>query len=65
MRNQESIKVTANQNKKTFTIRKYINGEIFAKYRTITMNIEEFESNEFNTENDWKQFMKTDDYYKV
>ena len=29
------------------------------------MNKIEFESEEMNTENDWKQFLKTDEYYKV
>jgi len=55
----------ANKVNRTFTIRKFVDGELFAKYRTIPMNREEFESNEFNTENDWSQFLKTDDYYRV
>ena len=61
----ETIKATANQSKRTFTIRKYIDGKLFAKYRTIQMSQEEFDSEEMNTENDWKQFLKSDDYYKV
>lgn len=61
----ETIKVSANQNKRTFTIKKYIDGKLFAKYRTIQMTQEEFESEEMNTENDWKQFLKSDDYYAV
>ncbi len=61
----ETIKVAANQSKRTFTIRKYINGKLFAKYRTTGMSQEEFDSEEMNTENDWKQFLKSDDYYRV
>jgi len=58
----KTIRVTANQKKKLFTIRKYTNGKISAKYRTLHMNTEEFESNEHNTDNDWVQFLKTDNY---
>jgi hypothetical protein len=66
MRNStETIKVTANQSKRTFTIRKYIDGKFFSKYRTIEMNQEEFDTEEMNTENDWKIFLKSDDYYTV
>ena len=55
------MKVTANYSKKTFTIRK--NG---LKYRTLFMSTEEFNEELRNTENDWKQFLKTSDaYYKV
>ena len=61
----ETIKVTPNYSKRTFTIRKYINGKLFAKYRTIEMSQEEFDSEERNTENDWNQFLSSDDYYKV
>ena len=61
----KNLITTANQAKRTFTIRQFVDGELFAKYRTITMNREEFDSNEFNTENDWSQFLKTDDYYRV
>jgi len=61
----ETLKVTANQSKRTFTIRKYINDKFFAKYRTISMSKSEFNSCEYNTENDWKQFLKSDDYYNV
>ena len=62
---KETIKVKANQRLRTFTIRKYINEKLFVKYRTIQMSQEEFDSEEMNTENDWKQFLKSDDYYKV
>jgi len=63
MKVTETIKVSANQSKRTFTIRKYIGGKLFAKYRTIEMNKREFDSEEMNTENDWKQFLKSNDYY--
>jgi len=61
----ETIKVKSNKSNRTFTIRKYIGSKLFAKYRTIEMSQEEFENEEMNTENDWKQFLKSDDYYKA
>ena len=60
-----TIKATANQSKRTFTLRCYVDGKMYAKYRTTQMSQEEFDSEEFNTENDWQQFLKTDNYYKV
>jgi len=66
MKNQiETIKVRANQNDLTFTIKKYINRKLSVKYRTIKMTKDEFDSEEMNTESDWKQFLKSDDYYVV
>lgn len=65
MKTKETIKVTANYQHKTYTIRKFIDGKLFAKYRTTKMSEPEFFSNEMNTENDWKQFLKSDDYYLV
>jgi hypothetical protein len=62
---KEAITAKANQSARTFTIRKYANGKLISKYRTIPMSIEEFESCENNTENDWKQFLKSNDYYQV
>jgi len=62
---KETIKVKANQRLRTFTIRKYINEKLFVKYRTIELNQDEFDGKEMNTENDWKQFLKSDDYYIV
>lgn len=57
----ESIKVTPNYSKRTFTIRKD-----YAKYRTIQMSKDEFENCEFMTGQDWQHFLNsTDDYYKV
>ena len=64
-RKKETIKVTANQSKRTFTIRKtYVDGSK-VKYRTSTMNQQEFDIEEMNTENDWMQFLKSDDYYRI
>ena len=64
MKNQ-TIKVTANESVRTFTIRTYVNGKLNAKYRTIKLSKEEFESEGNNTENDWLQFLKSSDYYLV
>ena len=61
----ETIKATVNQSKRTFTIRKYVDGKIFAKYRTNQLSQDEFDSCEMNTENDWKYFLRSDDYYRV
>jgi len=60
-----SIKVTADQNRRHFTIRTYVNGTLLAKYRTIPLNRNEFRSEENNTERDWFQFLKGPDYYLV
>lgn len=61
------IKVTSNKTLKVFTIRKYeMSGKakiLIAKYRTNPMSIEEFEDLECNTENDWKQFLRTSQDY--
>lgn len=63
---KKTIKTTANYSKKTFTIRCYDNGKLYAKYRTNAMNQDEFNTEEFNTENDWQNFLKTSmDYYQV
>jgi hypothetical protein len=52
------IKVTPNYSKRTFTIRK--NG---IKYRTGKFSIDEFEELEMNTNNDWVNWMKRENYY--
>ena len=64
MRNSK-IKVKTNQRKRHFTIREYSGGELIAKYRTYRMTVQEFDSAEFCTKNDWFQFLKTDEYYIV
>jgi CRISPR/Cas system CSM-associated protein Csm4 (group 5 of RAMP superfamily) len=59
------IKVTPNYSKRTFTIRKNYSDGQKVKYRTIQFNQDEFNSELMNTENDWKQFLKSNDYYRV
>lgn len=61
----QTIVVKANQSKRTFTINTYVNGKFSEKYRTIKFSKEEFSENEYNTENDWKEFLKGSDYYSV
>ena len=55
------LKVKPNKFKRTFTIRKYQRGRVIAKYRTNQFTIDEFEEMEYNTENDWKDYMKNND----
>lgn len=54
------FKISSNKSDRTFTIK--VDGSV---YRTNRMSHEEFNSELNNTGNDWAQFMKTDDYYKV
>ena len=54
----------SNQSKRTFTIRKIVDGILVSKFRTYEMNEDEFEENEMNTENDWKNFLKSDNYFE-
>jgi hypothetical protein len=62
----ETIKVTPNRSNRTFTIRTYHNGKLFAKYRTYQVSRDEFNSDLYNTENDWSYYLRTvDNYYKV
>ena len=67
MKNSTStIEVKANQSARTFTIRKTYSDGSKVKYRTVQMVQSEFDSEEMNTENDWRQFLNaTNDYYKV
>lgn len=62
---KETITVTPNYSKRTFTIRKTYEDGSKVKYRTIQLDQEEFDTELMNTENDWKQFLKSDDYYRV
>ena len=63
---KEAIKVSANQSKRTFTIRKEYSDGSKVKYRTVQMNKEDFDSEEGNTERDWKNFLNSScDYYEV
>ena len=62
---KETLKATPNYSKRTFTIRKTYTDGMKVKYRTCQMSKDEFSDCEMNTENDWKQFLKSDDYYRV
>jgi hypothetical protein len=55
------IKVSSTQSKRTFTIKTES-----GKYRTLPFIKDEFQSADRNwTGNDWQNFLKTDEYYKV
>lgn len=54
------LKVSSNKRNRTFAIKTDV-----ATYRTIRLSKEEFESCLSNTGNDWNQFLKSNDYYKV
>ena len=61
MTTQHTISATPNHSARTFTLRT----DTGFKYRTIKLSQEEFNSCLSNTNNDWKQFLKSDDYYIV
>ena len=61
----KTITATPNYTNRTFTIRIYINGKFYFKYRTIQMSKKEFEAELNNTQNDWSNFLKSNDYYLV
>ena len=61
MNKLEGIKVKSNQSKRTFTIRTSGGN----KYRTLAMSQDDFDSAEMWTQQDWRQFLKTDEYYVV
>ena len=54
------FEVSCNKTARTYTIR--TNG---SKYRTNELSIEDFDNFQYNTGNDWANFMKTNDYYLV
>ena len=57
----EIFKISSNKAKRTFTIRTK-----YSKFRTLQFTKEEFEHADFFwTGNDWKQFLKSDECYKV
>lgn len=56
----KEIKVRSNQSKRHFTIKTKS-----GIYRTYKMSQEEFDSCEHNTGNDWNQFLKSNNYYRV
>lgn len=62
------IKATPNYSKRTFTLREVQIDRVGihkTKYRTHKMNKEEFENCLYNTERDWFNFLKTDEYYLI
>lgn len=58
----KAMKITPNQSKRTFTIRKE-----YVKFRTLRMSKDEFEQCENYTNEDWKYFLRaeTGNYYEV
>jgi len=56
----QEIRVTPNNSSRTFTLR--TNG---SKYRTFKMDKDDFRSAKHWTGNDWKEFLKTDEYSRV
>ena len=61
----KTITATPNYKNRTFTIRTFIKGKLNNKYRTIKLSKAEFESELNNTENDWSNFLKSNNYYLV
>ncbi len=62
----EELKVWSNKSERTFTIKKYQSGKCYVTYRTIRQNKADFVYYEnFASLNDWRQFLKTDEYYAV
>lgn len=56
----ETLKISANHSKRTFTIRTDV-----AKYRTIRLSKDEFNSCLNNTGQDWSVFLRSDGYYEM
>ena len=56
----ETLKISVDHSRRTFTIR-----TDSAKYRTFRLSKEEFNSCLNNTGQDWRIFLRSDDYYKV
>ena len=66
MKKEIEIKVKANHQNRTFTIRKYENGKVYVKFRTCRQSKKDFEDMQNNTEGDWKNYLSTSgDYYEV
>ena len=59
------LKVKSNHSKRTFTIRFKDSGKTVTKYRTVKFSVDEFSELEYNTQNDWIEFLiyNTNDYY--
>lgn len=66
MKTNYSINAVANEKTKTFDIIKVWNDGVKTVYRTTELTDQEFEELEYNTTNDWKNFLKTSqNYYLV
>ncbi len=61
MTTTQLIKATANKSARTFTLRMSWG----AKYRTFKMNEADFRSCERNTQSDWANYLKSDEYYVI
>ncbi len=55
------IKVRPNNSKRTYTIKT----QSGSKYRTVPMSKEDFNNSYYWTGNDWQNFLRTDECYKV
>ncbi len=59
------IRASTNFSRRTFTLRCYYKDGSMVKYRTYPLSSEEFKSCLHNTNNDWLEFLKSNDYYEV
>lgn len=66
MRREFTITARSNEESKTFDITKLWNDGTAITYRTTELSQPEFEDMEYNTEEDWIDFLKTSgSYYEV
>jgi hypothetical protein len=54
------LKIRSNKSERTYTIQTET-----AKYKTVKMTQDEFDSCWYNTANDWADYLKSPDYYKI
>lgn len=65
MQNKITYAIRTNKRRKTYTIRVYDKGKVFAKYRTLPQG-KEFRDNDYWTEADIRDFLKHSlSYYEV
>ena len=57
---EEITIISSNKSKRTFTLK-----TVGGKFRTHPMSKDEFQSCSNNTGNDWAQFLRSGDYYKI
>lgn len=62
---KRDLEVKANYSMRTFTLRFYYSDGTVTRYRTNRMSKEEFNSCLHNTDRDWNEFLKSDDYYVI